>query len=317
MPKANVVVLLCLLVGAPILAGADTADRIVAIVNDEAITEADVTGHVEVLNPQDLHGTSAPSAASMRDAVLQQLIEQRLLLQEAKRQGMTVTNEEVDAELEDVRRRFHSDEEFEQSLTDAGLSRERFKEQIRERLLVRHAVDAKVRAAITVSPQEVASEFAAHPVPANSGDRVHVRDLLIRIGERHTEVQARALIENLARRLARGEEFAALAKRHSEDASADDGGDMGWISPGTMMPELEVALAALQAGQISPPVKTSLGYHLLKVEERAPAGQQDSVKANAGVYQAIYQRKFRETMRRWLDELKRQAYIEIVPLPSG
>ena len=313
--------ILCLSSGVAVSAHADTVDRIAAIVNDDVITEADITSHVAALLDEEegpAPDAPRPEAQQMRETVLHRLIDERLILQEAKRTGQTVTNDDVERELDQVAQRAGSQEAFEQSLRQSGIPRERLKERIREQLLAQRAIDAKVRGTITISPQEVATELAAHPPPAaGGGGQIHARHLLIRVSERRSEDDARRLAEELAGRLARGEEFAALAKQYSEDGSAQDGGDMGWVGQGTLMPELDAALFLLQPGQVSPPVKTALGYHLLKADARGAPGATETDRAKAMATQAIYRRKFHEAMQRWVEELRRQAYIEIPPTSSG
>lgn len=299
-------------------AAADTVNRIAAIVNDDVITEADITGHVEaLLDEPDAAMPSGHDKQTMREAVLQRLIEQQLILQEAKRLNLAVTTTEVAEQLDRMRGRFNSDEEFEASLRESNLSQERVKERIREHLLVQHAIDAKVRATISVSPQDVAREVAAHPEAVTGGGRLRARHILVRLGEQRSDAEAAALIQELTQRLQRGEKFAALAQHYSEDATAEDGGDMGSVAPGSLLPELDAALTQLHPGQVSPPIKTKLGYHLLTVEARASGNDAEGSTPRATVYQALYQQKFSEAMRRWLTELTRQAYIEILPPPSG
>lgn len=298
-------------------ADADTADRIVAIVNDEVITEADVASRVSAFLQDDQPATEKPrDPAVVRDMMLHRLIEQRLILQEAKRLGVTVRPEEILDRLDEVRSRFTSDMELEGSLEEAGLSLERLKEQLRDQLMVERVVDSKVRATIVVSPQEVANEVRAHPELGKPGDRVRARHILIRVHESRSEAQARALIEDVRRQLDAGAEFAALATRYSEDPHAEEGGAMGWVAQGELLPELDAALFSLKAGELSSPIQTRLGFHLVEVEERKSASSLTIMEANHAVHQQLYQRKTQEAFARWAAELARRAYIEIVP-PDG
>jgi len=112
--------------------------------------------------------------------------------------------------------------------------------------------------------------------------------------------------------VASGADFAALAKRYSEDPNAADGGAMGWIAQGDLMPELDTALFSVPVGSVSEPIQTRLGFHLVKVEERRTASDLSVADANRAVYQRLYQQKFEAAMKRWLTELKSRAYIQIL-----
>ena len=196
---------------------ADTVNRIVAIVNSDVIMEGDVTSSVNaVLNGQDAPPPTMDPAQVHR-AVLQHLIEQRLLVQEAKRAGITAAAEDVARRFDDIRSHFDSDEAFRQWVESAGLSEEGLRDKIRDEDVVQRLIDTKIRSTIVVSPQEVASELASHPELAKSGDRVRVSHLLIRVNEKRSEEKARALMDQIHRQLKQGGDFAALARRYSED----------------------------------------------------------------------------------------------------
>src|SRR3989338_6540907 len=296
-------------------ASAETVNRIAAIVNDEVITEADVAAHVNsILAEQHLPNPTEAEALEMQMMVLRNLIEQRLILQEAKKSGLMVGNGEVAQRLDVLRSRAGSEEQFQQRLAGSSLTEEKLRQKIREQLMVQRIVDAKVRSTIVVTPLEVASVLEAHPEQAKPGERARALHLLVRVTEDRTEAKARALIGDLRRQLANGADFSALAARYSEDPSAADGGRMDWVASGELLPELDQALFGLPVGSISEPIQTRLGFHLLKIEERRPSSELSVTEANRTVTQQLYQQKFEAAMKRWLGELRQNAYIAI---PSG
>ncbi len=295
---------------------AETVNRIVAVVNEDIITEADVLTHANALLAERGTALDETQAGDMQRAILQRLIEQRLLLQEAKRAGISVSADEVAKRFDEVQSRFPSAEEFESSLASSNLSRERLREQLRDQLLVDQLIDTKVRATIVVSPYEVAQELAAHPELAKTGDRVHASHILVRVDEERSEEQARARIEEAYRRLVAGESFATLAKSYSEDSHAQDGGMMDWVAQGELMPELDAVLFSLQSGEYSKPIQTRLGFHLLRLEERRTSSSLSMTEANQALFRKLYQQKFQQTFSRWLGDLKRRAYIDIIT-PTG
>ena len=297
--------------GTPSVA-AETVNRIVAIVNEEVITQADVASFLSAMLEEGDPAPSGQEATAMQQAALQRLIDQRLILQDAKRSGIQVAPDEILARLERFRNQFASDEAFEGSLVDSGLSKEQLKLQLHDQLMVQKAIEAKVRSTVMVSPQEVAREIGAHPELAKAGDRVRASHLLIRVTESRSAQEARALIQRIKQQLDQRASFADLAKRYSEGPQADQGGDLGWVAQGELMPELDTVIFSLQPGQVSEPLATRLGFHLVKVEERRTASSLSVSEAHRAVYQQLYQQKFQAALTRWVGELRRRAYLEIV-----
>ena len=310
--RVAVIVFVCCFAGA-VFGTAETVNRIVAIVNDEIITEADVASHISaLLEDQAPQETPVPSD-QMQEAVLQRLIEQRLILQEATRANVAVNSQDIIDHLEELRVRFGSEEAFRQSLAQSSLTEPQLKEKLREQLLVQRVIDEQVRSTIVVSPQEVAQELGTHPELAKAGDRVRASHLLVRVNEHRSADAARALINDLHQRLVHGADFAELARRYSEDSHRDDGGVMGWVAQGELLPELDAALFGLKEGTVSEPIQTRLGFHVVRVEERRTATSLSVTEANHAIYQRLYQQKFQAAFAKWLADLKRHAYIELLP----
>ena len=313
MTARRVLLALCLAAGwgaAP--ARADTINRIVARVNDDVITEADVESHVSSLleQPEELPKDLTPS--DMRKAVLQRLVQQRLLLQEAKKQGVPVATDEVMRRFDDVQERAGSEEEFQRVLAESHLTKEQLKEQLRDQLTIQRLVDLKVRSLISVSPYEVAQELDAHPDLSKPGDRIRALHILIRVNDGRSAEKAQALIGDVHRSLQRGADFMGLAKRYSEDPHRNEGGDLGWVAQGELLPELDQALFALQPGEVSAPIQTQLGFHLLKAVERKTSESLSVTEANHAVYEQLYQKKFQDIFTRWMKGLTQDAYIEVL-----
>jgi peptidyl-prolyl cis-trans isomerase SurA len=151
------------------------------------------------------------------------------------------------------------------------------------------------------------------PGQGNAGDapklvQTHVRHILLRVGEGASEPEARQKLLEIKREVQQGGDFAKFARSYSQDGSSSQGGDLGWISPGETVPEFERAMNTLQDGQISDPVRTEYGYHLIQVlgrrdAEGSIAQQMDLAR------QAIGQRKAEQAYADWLRELRDSAYV--------
>ena len=140
--------------------------------------------------------------------------------------------------------------------------------------------------------------------------QTHARHILIRTDELINDEDARARLKQLLMRLKGGDDFADLARGHSNDSvSAADGGSLGWVSPGDLVPEFEAAMNALAPGEVSQPFKTQFGHHIVQVLERREHDSTEDVK-RAKAREAIRRRKLEEAHQNWLREMRDDAYVE-------
>jgi len=141
-------------------------------------------------------------------------------------------------------------------------------------------------------------------------EQTHARHILIKVNELMSESDAKARIDRLKDRLDGGAKFEELAKLNSEDASAAKGGDLGWISPGDTVGEFQDAMNKVAVGQVSPPVRSPFGWHLIQVVERRKqdvTAERERIEAQL----AIRQRKADELFQDWVRQTRDRAYVEI------
>jgi peptidyl-prolyl cis-trans isomerase SurA len=139
--------------------------------------------------------------------------------------------------------------------------------------------------------------------------QTHVRHILLRAREGLTESEARNRLQQLRERVGGGSDFGELAKQFSEDASAAKGGDLGWIAPGDTVPEFEKVMNALRDNEVSPPVQTPFGWHLVQVLERR-SDELSADRKKIAAKQAIRQRKADEAYQDWLRQMRDRAFVE-------
>lgn len=291
-----------------------TRNGIVAVVNDEVITEGDLVMQMSsLLRDEAMPAPSADRQDEVRAMLLERLIDQRLIVQDAKRKGLSVPSADVAERLRALRSRLGSREAFDAMLRESGLNEEQLRTKVREQLLAQKAIDQEVRAKIVLSPGDVAQAAAKLPAAGPpGGEEVETRHLLVRITPERPAAQAMALAQDLHQRLVKGEAFATLAKDYSDDPHAQDGGLLGWIGPGELLPELDAALFGLKPEEVSAPIQTRIGVHLLKAGGRRPLSDEQQGSAQDQVEARLYQQKFGELLQAWLEELREQAYIQIV-----
>ncbi|MBX6391852.1 MAG: peptidyl-prolyl cis-trans isomerase, partial [Burkholderiales bacterium] len=140
-------------------------------------------------------------------------------------------------------------------------------------------------------------------------EQTRVRHILVRTNELVSEEEALRKLTVLRERIVQGADFAELARLNSDDASAARGGDLGWVLQGDTVPEFERAMNALAPGEISRPVKTPFGYHLIQVLERRVAdvsGDRKRMEAR----RILHERKAEEAYQEWLRQLRDRAFVE-------
>ena len=203
--------------------------------------------------------------------MLDRLIDEELLWQRARDGGYEVAPARVEEDLDRIRAGFESEQMYRARLRIFGITEPELAAQITRRLSIRRLLDELVVASVTVSEEEIRVYYEAHREQFIDKEQVHARHILLKVPEGADQaaveaVQARA--EQLAAEARAGADFAELARLHSQGPSAPTGGDLGWFGRGRMVPGFELAAFRLQPGEISAPVSTEFGIHVIKVEER-------------------------------------------------
>ena len=141
--------------------------------------------------------------------------------------------------------------------------------------------------------------------------QTEVRHILVKPSEILTDDQARELVESLRTRALDGEDFGDLAREYSEDiGSAQEGGELGWTIPGQMVPEFQAAMDVTAVGEISEPIRTQFGWHILMVEGRREQDMtSDAIRKKAADY--LHNRKYQEELDAWLQQIRDEAFVDI------
>lgn len=142
-------------------------------------------------------------------------------------------------------------------------------------------------------------------------EQTRARHLLLTPNALRDEEATQALIQQMRQRIQEGESLAALAREHSDDrATRQSGGNLGWVSPGQMVPAFEEAMRELEPGEISAPVQSRFGWHLIEVEDRRQSDVTDSMRRQQ-VQQLLSERRFEEEVQNWLREIRDSTWVEI------
>ena len=310
--------LLALLPWGPTAAiAANELDRIVAVVEDDVVLRSELDREMATARSRwRAAGKPIPAADEFERAVLEDLILKRLQTTAAERSGVTVTEADVDNAIAGIAERNGlTVGQLKEVLPRTGMSYTAFREQIREQLVEVGFQRQQIGSKIQVTEAEIDSYLAKQgkggPSAGKLVTQTHARHILIRTGERTSDQEAQDRLQQLRTRIDNGEDFAALARASSDDtASALKGGDLGWINPGDTTPEFEKYLDTLAPNAVSPPFKTSFGWHIVQVLERRQQNIADQARRDEAAAE-LRQKKAKEALEFLSRQLRDQAYVEI------
>lgn len=293
-----------------------TAD-VWAVVNGEQIHRAEAEKYYKSrLNPQ-APTPSQEEALSLTLNVLDELINNDILIQRARKLGLEATDGEVEDKFTEFKTPYTEDE-FQRQLKDRGVTTTDLKEDLRRQLSVQKLLNREVVAKISITDQDVSAFYTQNRPQFNVAEaQYRVAQILVtphkdpqlhnrKNDDATTDVEARRKSAALVQQLANGSDFTQLAMDYSEDpATASSGGDLGYIPESSLNqsdPALKRTVVSLKIGQISPIIQLKDGYHILKLMAKEAPGQREL--SDPQVQQSI-----RDTLRNRKEQLLRAAYI--------
>jgi parvulin-like peptidyl-prolyl isomerase len=249
--------------------------------------------------------------ADVRRKMIEQLVEQKLLLSAARKENVEVTDKEVDPRIDEIRKKFASHREFEQALSAERTSLKDLRTRYRNQLIIRKFIDKKVVSKINISPVDIKSYYDAHLAEFAEPEAVKVHNILIRVKPEEADSAAKALdlANTILARLKDGQDFEALAKVYSEGPGAGEGGLMERVKKGDLKKEIDDAIFNLSAGQTSEVIKTDMGYHIFRVEEKFPPQTKDLSDVRGEIEDRIFRDRINQGVRGLVTKLRKDAYI--------
>jgi peptidyl-prolyl cis-trans isomerase SurA len=284
-------------------------DRVVAVVNGDVIMMSELQEAI-VFSRRD--GQSLPDGAELERAMLNRLVDYRLQVQEAKRDKVEVTDDELRAALDDIVKRNGGDrEKFEAQLQAQGATWEGLRREMREQLLAQRVRSRRVVRRSTVTELEVDQYLTQNRDKFEAGLKYHAFHLAITVEATSSPAaweQAKQEIDTIAVALAGGADFSELARTRAKDPA---GGDLGWLARGELDAAFERPLLALRKGQVTAPIRSGAAYHLLKLDDREELTTERLADARQQVRDLLLQKKAQERFDEWLEGLRRRALIAI------
>ena len=298
-------------------------DKIAAIVGDQIILLSDVMKNAAAVlqelerTRQGLGGDlmEGKSEAKIKEA-LDMMIDDEIFKQEAREMALSVTTEELDAAIENMARENNIDvPTLKQALQAQGMEYLAYRNQIRKQLTRYKVLNLRVRSRIKISEAEARQHYNDQVRDIRSTGTYEGAHILIRVPPTVSASKAaiaRKKAESILKRLNNGESFETLAEQLSEDsATADLGGSLGERKKGDIPPSLERAFFDLEEGEVSGPIRTTAGFHILKLNKREALGVMPFNEVKDRIIQDLQEEEMQRQAGIWLKERRSRMFIDI------
>jgi peptidyl-prolyl cis-trans isomerase SurA len=292
-------------------AHAVVVNRIVATVDGRPITQHQVEAFVRA------NGGTDPAllADADRRKALDALINDMLVEMESQAAGVSTSNEEVEAYIEQIKKRNNlSDERLLEALEAQGLTMERYREQVRTELQRSALVSKQIRARVNITPEEIERYYKEHPDDFALAESVRVEHIFFPFRQGMDQADAEVIVAEAKLaydRLNAGEPFATVAREAVSGPAKAVTGDLGTMRRGQMVPELETVAFRLKEGEVSPPTQGPGGLHILRVTERASSSSASLDEVREQIKEKLYAAALEQRYQRWVEEDLRKSH-EIV-----
>lgn len=293
-------------------ADADTVNKILATVDGDPVTTVEVQKFMTTrARGQQIPADIRPDSPQVLDAY----ITEKLIQKEISDQGIVVTDADIDRYIEGIRNQNKlSLERLKEAVEMQGMSWDTYRASVREEMLKAQLINREVRGKVNVTPEEIQRYYEKHKEEfVATGEQVKVLHILVPLpaGASEADVEkAREKAEQLRKEIDDPDDF----KKVATELGDDSGGDLGFIKPDSMQEELGKAVKKLKVGNVSEPIETSAGFHLVMVEEITEGGDTPVDQFSDEIKAKLYNEAIEERYDRWLkDDLRSRHFVDIRP----
>ncbi|MCK5451727.1 MAG: peptidylprolyl isomerase, partial [Candidatus Omnitrophica bacterium] len=339
--KKMSLVMSCFVLSAFLFAGisayAAVADKVIVVVNDEVITQGEFDRAFASIKAAFVSKFSGSELTTRLDTakktLMEQLVNSKLAVSLAKKANLTINEAELDERVNKIKTYYDSEDAFLQNLDAKGTNLTELKKDMRDQMLAQKLIEREISSKIVVPPAEIKDLYENNKEQFISPVKVKVRGIMVRKGlgadPRIKTANAKSgvaegmdedyvagvlnrsvmkkSIEELHNEVKGGKDFSEVASLYSEGPYAKTGGDMGYISPGQTMGEIDEVIFSLTKGEVSDIVETSIGYHVFKVEDIQKEKQLSYDEVSEYLKEQLYMKRFEGDLARWLEKKKKNA----------
>jgi len=301
--------------------GAETVDRIVAIVNDDVITLYELNQSLQPYAERiKTLGYSFNQEHTMlfkvREEILRKLIDEKIEDQRIKHLNIVVSEQEVDRTIERIKENnYLTDEEFRAGLKAEGLTVDKYRERLKAQMLRSKLVNREIKSKIVITNEDIKTYYDSHSEKYGGETKYHLRNILRRVSSLADAIEKRRVREEMEAVLAKlkdGEPFENMVAAYSESPLASEGGDLGLFALDKLSPTLQEAVKDLKAGELTPVLDTEHGYQIFLVQEviRTPGKPLEQVTPE--IERILFDKIVDERFQAWLEELREDSHVKVI-----
>jgi len=312
------ILLLCGPLLSPLRSPAEIVERSVAVVNDEIIflSELEEYGkpYFEEIRKKTPPGETQEKLTRARRDVLDQLVENKLLDQEIKKRKVEVSDKDIDAAVEDILKQNRITlNEMKMALAKDGMTLTTYRERLRDNIGRMRLISREIKSKIVIHDEDIRRVYRERIQEYMIPLEVKLQQIFF-AAPRDAAPEKVAAIEKQAgevlKQAKEGGDFSELARKFSQSPEGKEGGNLGFFKSKELIPELEEASFSLEAGEISPLVRTSEGFHILRVMERRGGEPKPYAEVQDKIREEMMQAESEKKFQEWMKSLKSKAYVE-------
>lgn len=288
---------------------------VLARVNGQAVTKAEFEHLIKTMEASANQSVPAERRDEIFRKALDQLVTYTVLSQESRARKVDVTQAELDATIKQMQSQFPNEQEFKKALAARGLTLEKLKSDTRIDIGINKMMEAEVASQTAPTDAQAREFYDKNPDKFKQEEAVRASHILFRVDESAdaaTKKKALEQAQSVLKQAKSGADFAELAKKHSADGSAQQGGDLNFFTKGQMVPAFDQVAFALKPGQIGDIVTTQFGYHIIKVTERRAASTVPFEQVGDRIREFLTNQQKQQKVEAFIQTLKQKAKIEVL-----
>jgi peptidyl-prolyl cis-trans isomerase C len=288
---------------------------VLARVNGEPVTKIDFDRLIKNMDAR----ANQPIPVERRDQIFRQALDElvtyTVLSQETRARKVAVTDAEIDGNIQQMRSQFPDEPAFKKALDARGMTLDRLKSDTRIDISINKMMESEVATEPAPTDVQCREFYDKNPDKFKQDESVRASHILFRVDENAdaaTKKKAMDQAQSVLKEARAGADFAELAKKHSADGSAQQGGDLNFFTRGQMVPAFDQVAFTLKPGQISDIVTTQFGYHIIKVTDRKPASTVPFDQVSPRIKEYLTEQQKQKKANTFIESLKQKAKIEVL-----
>lgn len=295
-------------------------DRVVAVVNNTIILYSELKQRVRPMmaDLEKIEDTRerGRQLRVLERQVLDEMIEEELVLQAAAEAKLEVTDQEVDKAMDEVKRQNKLDDaQLAEALSMQGYTVPEYRKDVRRQILRLRAINVLVRPNVSITDDDVRERYEKLLGKSSAVTEVHVQHILVKLPEKPTAddiAGGRRRAGELVARARGGEDFAVLAKAHSDDdATKAHGGDLGWFKRGELPTEWEEILFAMTDGEVRGPINGPKGLEVFRLAETRKEAMRPLAEIKEQLRSQMFNEELDKQTKLWLEQLRKKAHVDV------